>query len=31
MGQDSDVSLHKMSGEVLLWNAIIHAAGLEYL
>ena len=33
MGQDSgdDVSLHIMSGEVLRWDAIVHAAGLEYL
>ena len=32
MGQDSgdDVNLHIMSGEVLLWDAIVHAAGLEY-
>ena len=33
MGQDSgdDVSLHIMSGEVLLRDASVHAAGLEYL
>ena len=32
MGQDSgdDVSLHIMSGKVLLWDAIVHAAGFEY-